>query len=93
MALSRQPAIATEPITRIPDEIPIAKNSARIRSLEPSIKPTQPIKVSELPTRIRSLEMSLFAVFTPHCKPRRAGVLQGRIALRTHLGMRTVSIT
>ena len=64
MALNRQPATATAPITRIPEEIPSAKNSAWIRPLKASTKPTQPIAVSTFPTGISRQLIYFFAVIT-----------------------------
>ena len=54
MALNRQPDIATDPMTRIPDEIPNAKKSISMISIRASTSALQPIAVSELPTMISS---------------------------------------
>ena len=55
MALKRQPVIATEPTTRIPDEMPMENDASSISPLAASSKPKQPMMVSVLPTIMSSL--------------------------------------
>ncbi|MDP1674209.1 MAG: hypothetical protein Q8L65_14005 [Burkholderiales bacterium] len=67
MALNKQPIIATDPMTRIPDDIPSAKDSALIKPINASTNPTQPIAVSELPAIISTLPICLLDLITLGC--------------------------
>ena len=64
MALNRQPVIAIEPITRMPDDIPMENDAALISPLAASSKPMQPITVSVLPTIMSSLYIHGALAFT-----------------------------
>lgn len=55
IALGKQPAIDTEPTTRMAEEIPIAKRSAGMTPVKASIGPTQATAVGELPARMSVL--------------------------------------
>ena len=66
MALSKQPPIATDPITRTPDDMPSAKASAGIKPLAARPKPIQPVTVNRLPTTIVRRLMYFLTVFISH---------------------------
>ena len=85
MALNKQPVIATDPMTRIPDEIPSAKNSASIKPINASINPLQPIAVSELPTIISMLPICLLDLITLDCDRCESGIFTKSQTLRVEL--------
>ena len=64
MALNKQPVIANIAMTRIPDEIPNANISKGNNPIDPKIKATHPITVSELPTFISNRQLNCFEVST-----------------------------
>ena len=47
--------MASEPITRMPDDMPTAKDCAGMNPVAASSKPVQPITVSRLPTTMSTL--------------------------------------
>lgn len=64
MALSKQPAIATVPITRIPDDKPNANISKGINPSNPKLMVAHPIIISVLPKFISIRRLNCFEVFT-----------------------------
>lgn len=64
MALNRQPVIATEPMTRMPDEMPMENHAALINPAAASSNATQPMTVSVLPTIMSSLHTNRAWVLT-----------------------------
>jgi hypothetical protein len=57
--------MATEPITRMPEDRPIAKDCAGMSPVAASSKPVQPITVSPLPATMKNLCKLLTTRGTP----------------------------
>jgi hypothetical protein len=79
MALSKQPEIASVPITRIPDDNPNANISKGINSSNPKLMVAHPIMISVLPTFISIRQLNCVEVFTQNPYIYLATIFDGKL--------------